>query len=70
VPSSYRELLILSGLLKAGGLLMLRIAPPPGRSSPISHLTPAVSFPAPFVRSTNSPKTSEMDSLIAPDWNQ
>jgi len=46
---------------------MLRMAPP-GRSSPISHFTPAESLPAPLVWSMNSPQMSEKASLIAPDW--
>ena len=47
---------------------MSRIAPIPGRSSPICQRDSGVSVPASFVRSTNSPKTSDSDSLIAPDW--
>ncbi len=46
---------------------MFRMAPIE-RSSPSCHFTAGVSLPAPFVWSTNSPNTSDSDSLIAPDW--
>ena len=61
-------LVMRSGWPKAGGSFMLR-SPPPGRmSSPMIQRTAGESLPMPSVRSMNSPKTSESDSLIAPDW--
>lgn len=39
-----------------------------GVSSPCSQRVALVSVPAPFVRSYSSPKTSDSDSLMAPDW--
>ena len=59
--------LIKAGSPKAFGFIMLRIAPI-GRSSPMFHLTPPASLPRPSVKSIVSPKMSEKDSFIAPDW--
>ena len=61
-----------SGWPYAVGSDMSRAMPPArgGRSSPSCHRVASVSLPVPSVRSTSSPMTSDIDSLIAPDWNQ
>ena len=65
----YALLVIRSGSPKAPGLDMER-SEGPARSSPTCHLTPALSSPRASVWSTNSPNTSAIDSLMAPDWYQ
>ena len=48
------------------GSCMSRMAPKPGTSSPICQRVVALSVPPVLVRSTNSPKMSLRDSLMAP----
>jgi hypothetical protein len=57
----------LAGSPKRFGFFMSRRVPNLGTSSPSCQRMRGVSVPAPFKRSTVSPKMSEKDSFRAPD---